>query len=83
MIPQELDLVALIREIVREELDAILAARLPERREWVSLADAAAALSLTLAATWMRVKRGTLAGGTRGRRVYVSAESVRRAGGDV
>jgi hypothetical protein len=70
----------MIRDIVRDELASL---REPSREGWMTLAEAAAALGLSSAATRARVRRGQLLGETRGRRVVVSVESVRLAGGDV
>jgi hypothetical protein len=68
-----------VRSIAREEFAALQ----PPARKYMPLAEAAQALALTPAATRMRWKRGRLDGCTDGRHVYISVESVRRAGGDV
>ena len=79
------DLVELVRavalEVVREEL-AAQQAQTPQR-EWVTAEEAATALDISRDAVRMRVKRRRLEGRLDGRRLLVTIESVRRAGGDV
>lgn len=66
---------ALVEERVARELAALHLR--DDRPEWLTLVQAADLLGCTPDAVRMRAKRGRLVTRTQGRRLYVSAESVR------
>jgi len=72
------ELVAALEALVDERMAAALAAeRRDDGPEWLTLAQTAELLDCSVDAVRMRAKRGRLVTRTQGRRVYVSAESVR------
>jgi DNA-directed RNA polymerase specialized sigma24 family protein len=72
------EVVAAIEKLVEERVAAALETRaVDDGPEWLTLAQAADHLGCSVDAVRMRAKRGRLVTRTHGRRLYVSAGSVR------
>jgi excisionase family DNA binding protein len=69
-----------LEALVQARVEQSLAEREPQRRMWLTLAEAAERLGCTPDAVRMRINRGRLDHRRHGRRLYVSAASVDRLG---